>query len=690
MRLPRKFNRTLPTQEVESPVSAARGALAPYQAAGDVLTAARNITTQKIELDREIETAEDRLYEQNEQTRLRTAVTEWENDPKYEMDVQEDGTPTPVRMREDFEAIKAEAMTRSEGFQNPVTRERYVSALDESLSLVDADVENVITQRRLGILKKGMMAGAEAAAASGDYERAREIINDAASRFQDVADKKGELFEGVDQLRIESEADRIAKLGYDAYQLDWQDGEEFRRALMESDREEAVKDAAIAKLSPIRSEWNKAYQQERQEQETLAIRYYGSDSRAIATGELTSIEELEARRDSGRYGEGAAREQRFNQLANMLVQGQRRGAALADITATINAGKFIQDTAANRKALDEYIETNTRGMEPQERAAFMVDTFRAAGTVSENFKHHLNTASKSQAALERWLPVYMELTQDESTMPNMHLSSAAEMQMEYGSQLIQSGHSAAEAAEMAWQRSKLDQATIDARQFEWKDDIQDRADKDHREFEDSDYFEKPGWGDSETRTEMRFEYLTNYKAAWDLYGDEATAKTYADRITKRTWVRSNLNGDYEITKFGIPGDTTGLRQNIIGQLSGNFRVPGEEGYQTRPVEDEEVELRVMDVQGNNWVIVPHTGGIPMLNEENRVPELVVSADEVAALNRSTLADNRNKERIQEIDERINEINNQILVRSNIDEATRERFRERIKKLTNEREALSGG
>lgn len=568
----------LSNQGLVSPATAARTQLAKSGAISSALGAASDIAMAfQQRKDKQIEADDNRRMHEIE-INAKVESKRFINDPRWKKAKQEDGTPTPEAMRKEAEKLRQNLLAMTSDIQDPKRRESFATGLQGVMDLNQVDWELAIEERHIEIGQQSGFDAMEAAIEVGDFSGARSLIAQMAEDGYLWGEDHDKAMEFIDKAEIGHAAGEIVAQVDNAYSVSEKAGDEaYRELLGNKELPQAVREKAIDGAEEKRTEWGKAYEREAQEAEAEALYQYGNDHVRAGVGDM-SFREIEASFRSGKYGDAKdpSAVRRRNGLIDAAVSAAKRKDTEIDVRQALEAGQFIPDEKAYRDALDSYIGVTIEGREPAEQLQIIGDVSRTAGTVSTSVMRTLGTAGVAKQAAIDNIALYRELTKDPDRVPNLHLTSDAEHQLQHMTTLMDAGMSAEESAELAWDSrpSSMTEAQKIVREDQWKE-IAGAERQGKGAFDrliDSDWYEEPGFGDVDKPLppQMQAEYNGVMKSAFMATGNQETAQAIADRTIKRQWVMSNLNSDdpkeYAIIKGGVPGDASILRKQIIGEI----------------------------------------------------------------------------------------------------------------------------
>lgn len=194
--------------------------MSPGQAAAAEASKARTVQTalgvaggmvdQQIEFEREAEKREDRLFISRKETRDKARLDEWEVDPRWDKDTQEDGRSTPEVMAEEYQKVRAEILSE-DGIRNPNTREAYTGQLGENLKVIDVAAQKKINDRRVDILNKGWDEDIRSRIDQNDFSGARQSLEEGKEASQFFSDNERKYLDAIEKEENRFNVDEAVK-----------------------------------------------------------------------------------------------------------------------------------------------------------------------------------------------------------------------------------------------------------------------------------------------------------------------------------------------------------------------------------------------------------------------------------------------------------------------------------------------
>jgi len=573
-----------------TPKEGAEAAAVPYKA----ITQASEAITKALVVEDErrgrIQAQEDDVTQKIILMKNKGRQTAMKNDPKYQDQMQSDGTPTASTMLNDYEEHATQLQNELAEIQDPKTREQFGRILDIELqdgrlrmrSEVNDRMEawNAISQIDLfGIAVEGQ--DWVFAKQQLDYMRNNDIISVA---------KHIELSKAVEVQKIDVQTDAVAD-EYRAAEMIGKGDEAYKRLVENPDPDPDVQKARIAKVEGIRNNFKIARQKEEAVTKGQMIRDFETAKRQIANGELVDINNL--------YTVWAAEDPVWAaQAEGDLLQARYKGVSVAanvqEAGLRLQNGIPLMNTKTERTGLDGWIAQATPvGATPQEAFDISIGLQKQAQIPSESSYRLMAAGGRDPASTQSGAEMYMALV-DPNNLTQMDLGLTEDKEMLYSQIALMTANdsmSVAEASSIMQERNVMkskDPDKYDALTNVWKADGVgvESAIEAFNDMQDT-YYDKswiPGVSNvsgadeideeittSDANTQANyFRYQRYYKNAWLLTeGNADGAKELADVMYQRSTPLTNINGEWQAQYQGIAGDAQTLASDWKTQFADN-------------------------------------------------------------------------------------------------------------------------
>jgi len=546
--------------------------------------------------------------------------------------LEDEGLTDPDEYQKRADEILTEARGKSVELKNASFRGHFEQAFAQEIEDHKLDVSRAKRKIRVEQATAELNQGVSEALESGDYQGARFLLSATMAKDLVGQDQIDKALAEVDKAESQHVVRQVAGRVDQAYSMSEDAGDAEIAALMKregiyTNLSDEERDMAIDRAEEKRTEWGAVRRAESEKQAAGHLLAYGDDAVRAEHGYM-SLEELNASYKAGKYGDPSEPETvtRRNTLLNKIAAGLENQAVQADIPAMLANGS-VPDDAKHRKALGEYELRVASTMEPEEQIQFIAETTRQAKVASETTSRALQLGSSNQESLAQNYPLWKAINSDPGVRPDLKIDSKAKDLYAHVHMLAESGMQPAMAAQTAWEAGSVDEAERIARLDEYENELRPGFDGVFGDFVDEHYDPGIFSAQPDAPKRMRVEYGKVYRSVYESTGDPAAAQYRASEAIRNNWKRTNINGRWEIQRYGVEGEAKVMRPSLVEASRESARGLKINGKPLSEVDDDDIRFEPMKPEGNEQRFRVYVGEVPVSRvSESGIEVLTVPVD----------------------------------------------------------------
>jgi len=576
---------------------AAAQAAAPYQAVEGAARSISNDLFMMQERENKLREREAMVNEKLAFEKLKLGITEMENDPAFQNQMQENGEPTAKVMLDLYEKMDKAYLEEISKLEDPKVREEAMKFADVRSKAIRLSVRKMVNDRRESWNIQGEFDLRNFALEARDYE----TFNQQNRLLVEQGHITPEQYDRAERIASAQKIDDTSNIYLDEYVAAYQAGAgpQYYAAMVESDIPQDVKDAAITKIENQQTNFEKIEARQRAEKEVDLIDSTTDMLMAIKTGSVhedINSWEMNQMAIAGndplmqKKVKNSARQLRLAQISGVKDDGDWK-----EFQYNFANGIYQNVTKQNQEFLDRMIKSGiTPDMSEEDMIKVSVNVQRQAGFLSYDTEELFGTAVREDNKLAGAAPLWAELMMNPDVSFSMETNLPPEKQtvLTDTAKNIKSGIPSLEAAQIAiknledWQsnkevmKSRVDFYTSDKQgQTAAQDGFEELIDNVYDSTSFISLMATRGGSISLTtdpfgQGEFTFEGLgRDAMARYEQYfynafmqtNDFETARMQADLQFTNLHSLNNLNGEWTVELNGVKGDVNRLRQEWIAE-----------------------------------------------------------------------------------------------------------------------------
>jgi hypothetical protein len=127
--------------------------------------------------------------------------------------------------------------------------------------------------------------------------------------------------------------------------------------------------------------------------------------------------------------------------------------------------------------------------------------------------------------------------------------------------------------------------------------------------------------------DLRVDYGAVYKSAYDATGNPSVAQARASEAVRKNWKRTNINGKWELQRWGVEGEAKVMRPMLVESSRDAARGLKVNGKSLSEIDDDNIRFEPMKPEGNERRFKVYVGETPVSRvSESGLKVLTVPVD----------------------------------------------------------------
>jgi len=418
--------------------------------------------------------------------------------------------------------------------------------------------------------------------AENDRDVGRLMLLSAIGKESKLINEEGEakIAAMADKIMFEDDVSAFAKQAFNEIDAD-PDAETAQYAKAHDIQDDAMREATVKALDAVVIDVNKKHGREMEVENLqldtkvdniIAAMFVPDENGETLT---MTIPLAQAMRDSGDLGTDSKMTARYRRLASSIYQAQGSHSDYLDFINT--DPREVRGTATNQKMLDQQMsiwesEVSNQGGEFDHVTGTVLQA-QTYGFVNYKANTYMSKMSSNVDSFMNGFQYYDALTSDRANLPDIDIDEENKDLAEMARNVMNlEGTDRRAAVEGVFDSYRsTEKHVIDARKKNFEDNFSEESVHDFEDYMESGEFDQDGWFDTEGDSQWNDRAIIQAGVVWDRTVNRMMmsgsgyeeAKARASRAIQESFVQTNINGDWEVQRYGIGGDIEKISERIM-------------------------------------------------------------------------------------------------------------------------------